>query len=246
MSILCYHSVTDGWDDPVSVETSDFDQQCAILQRSTTVVPLNGVLDRLAAGSDSPSGTTVLTFDDGFADYAEHAVPIMERHGLTATMYIVAGSLEPGGIAVDWIRGLDAADAPALMSPEQIRELHDRGWDIGSHTMRHSDMPTLTEAECLADFTESKQLLEDLLEAPVTTLAYPFGHHAPHVRRAAQQAGYRVAVALPEGPEEAGPFSVPRTGVYRGNPAWKFRVKNSEWYARVRTSSLYQRVAGRA
>jgi peptidoglycan/xylan/chitin deacetylase (PgdA/CDA1 family) len=69
--------VTDGWDDPVSVETSDFDQQCAILQRSTTVVPLSGVLDRLAAGSDSPSGTTVLTFDDGFADYAEHAVPIM-------------------------------------------------------------------------------------------------------------------------------------------------------------------------
>ncbi len=173
MSILCYHSVTNGWDDPVSMETADFEQQCAILARGTTVVPLAGVLDRLAAGGDTPTGTTVLTFDDGFADYLEHAVPIMERHGLTATMYIVSGSLQPGGIAVDWVRGLDAADAPPLMTPEQIRELHDRGWDIGSHTMRHSDMPTLSEAECLADFVESKQLLEDLLEAPVTTLAYP-------------------------------------------------------------------------
>ncbi|SHK55718.1 Polysaccharide deacetylase [Pseudonocardia thermophila] len=245
VSILCYHSVTNGWDDPVSVETADFERQCAVLARSTTVVPLRGVIDRLAAGYSVPAGTTVLTFDDGFADYVEHAVPIMERYGLTATMYVVAGSLEPGGIAVDWIRGLDPADAPPLMTPEQIRELHDRGWEIGSHTMRHADMPTLSEAECLADFKESKELLEDLLEAPVTSLAYPFGHHAPHVRRAAELAGYRIALALPEGPEEAGPYSVPRTGIYRGNPEWKFRVKNSRWYAHVRTSSLYQKVAGR-
>ncbi|MDN5861605.1 MAG: polysaccharide deacetylase family protein [Pseudonocardia sp.] len=246
MSILCYHSVTNGWDDPVSMEADDFARQCAILQRATTVVPLAGVLDRLAAGGGVPAGITVLTFDDGFADYVEHAVPIMERHGLTATMYVVAGSLRPGGIAVDWIRGLDAAAAPPLMTPDQIRELHDRGWDIGSHTMRHADMPTLSEAECLADFTESKQLLEDLLQAPVTTLAYPFGHHDRHVRRAAEQAGYRLAVALPEGPEKAGPYAVPRTGIYRGNPAWKFRVKTSGWYARARTSSMYQRVAGAA
>lgn len=246
VSILCYHSVAGGWDDPVSVEPDDFARQCAILARSTTVVPLRGVLDRLAAGGDIPSGTTVLTFDDGFADYVEHAVPIMERYGLTATMYVVSGSLKPGGIAVDWITGLDAADAPPLMTPGQIRELHDRGWDIGSHTMRHADLPTLSEAECLADLTESRELLEDLLGDPVTTIAYPFGHHAPHVRRAAEQAGYRVAVALPDGPEEAGRFAVPRTGVYRGNPAWKFRVKNSGWYSKVRTSSLYRAVTSAA
>lgn len=244
VSILCYHSVTSGWDDPVSVEPADFERQCAILARSTTVVPLPALVDRLAAGGSTPAGTTVLTFDDGFLDYVQDAVPIMSRHGLTATMYIVAGSLQPGGIPVDWITGLPAADAPPLMSPEQIKDLHDRGWDIGSHTMRHADMPTLSEAECLADFRESRELLEDLLGAPVTTLAYPFGHHAPHVRRAAEQAGYRCAVALPEGPEEAGPFAIPRTGIYRGNPEWKFRVKNNEWYARVRTSELYRRLTG--
>jgi peptidoglycan/xylan/chitin deacetylase (PgdA/CDA1 family) len=243
VSILCYHSVTKGWDDPVSMEVDDFDAQCAILARSSTVVPLPAVTERLAAGNDLPAGTTVLTFDDGFLDYVEHAVPTMVKYGLTATMYIVGGSLKPGGIAVDWITGLDAADAPPLMSPEQIKDLHERGWDMGSHTMRHADMPTLSEAECLADFVESKELLEDLLKAPVTTLAYPFGHHAPHVRRAAEKAGYTLAVALPEGPEEAGTYSIPRTGIYRGNPAWKFRVKNSGWYARVRTSSLYRKVA---
>ncbi|WP_232664314.1 polysaccharide deacetylase family protein [Pseudonocardia sp. TRM90224] len=242
MSILCYHSVARGWDDPVSVEPDDFDQQCAALSRSTDVVPLPAVVDRLAAGGSVPRGQTVLTFDDGFADYVEHAVPIMEKHGLTATMYIVAGSITDSGVEVNWITGLDAAKAPPLMTREQIVELHQRGWDIGSHTMAHRDLPTLSEAECLADLTESRELLSDLLGAAVTTLAYPFGHHAPHVRRAAEQAGYACAVALPDAPEEAGPFSVPRTGIYRGNPMWKFRVKTSGWYAGVRTSPLYRLV----
>jgi peptidoglycan/xylan/chitin deacetylase (PgdA/CDA1 family) len=190
----------------------------------------------------------VLTFDDGFADYFEEAVPIMEKHGLTATMYVVAGSITEGGVPVNWITGLDPGDAPPLLTADQIRELHDRGWGIGSHSMAHRDLPTLTEAECLADLRDSRDLLSDLLGEPVTTLAYPFGRHAAHVRRAAQRAGYRFALALPEGPESKGPFAVPRSGIYRGNPLWKFAVKTSRWYAGARTSSLYQQaiaLAGR-
>ncbi|WP_300016106.1 polysaccharide deacetylase family protein [Pseudonocardia sp.] len=242
MSILCYHSVASGWDDPVSVEPADFERQCAVIRRRGGTVPLSSVVDRLAARGATPRGSTVLTFDDGFADYAEHAVPIMERHGLTATMYIVAGSVTGSGVSVDWITGLDPADAPPLLTPEQIRDLHARGWDIGSHSMAHRDLPTLSEAECLADLRDSRDLLSDLLGAAVSTLAYPFGHHAPHVRRAAERAGYTVALALPDGPEEAGAFAVPRIGVYRGNPEWKFRVKTSEWYLRTRTSATYGRL----
>jgi peptidoglycan/xylan/chitin deacetylase (PgdA/CDA1 family) len=242
VTILCYHSVAPGWDDPVSVEPADFERQCAVIRRGGGTVPLGSVVDRLAAHGVAPRGATVLTFDDGFADYAEHAVPIMERYGLTATMYIVAGSVTGSGVGVDWITGLGAADAPPLLTPDQIRDLHGRGWDIGSHSMTHRDLPTLSEAECLADLRESRDLLSDLLGVAVTTLAYPFGRHAAHVRRAAERAGYTVAVALPDGPEEAGPFAVPRTGVYRGNPEWKFRVKSSEWYLRMRTSATYRRI----
>lgn len=245
MSILCYHSVAPGWDDPVSVEPADFERQCALVRRGGGTVSLRDVLHRVAADGVAPRGTTLLTFDDGFADYAEHAVPIMQRHGLTATMYIVAGSVTDSGVSVDWITGLDPADAPALLTPDQIRDLHDRGWDIGSHSMVHHDLPTLSEAECLADLRESRELLSDLLGTAVTTLAYPFGRHAPHVRRAAEQAGYTLAVALPDGPEEAGRFAVPRTGIYRGNPDWKFRVKSSPWYARARTSTIYRTISSK-
>lgn len=240
MSVLCYHSIACGWDNAVSVEKADFDRQCEILHRRGGVVPLSAVRDRLAGGGALPPGQIVLTFDDGFADYAEHAVPIMQRLGLPAVMYVVAGAITPSGVTVDWVRGLDPADAPPLLTAEQVRELHDRGWEIGSHSMAHRDLPTLTEAECLEDLRDSRRLLSDLLHADVRTLAYPFGRHAPHVRRAAERAGYDLAFALPEGPEPPGPFAVPRTGVYRGNPDWKFRVKTSRVYPAVRTSVPYQ------
>src|SRR5690349_18157544 len=234
MSILCYHSVTCGWDDPVSVEPDDFEAHCAVLRSTRTVVPLAAVKGRLAAGHKLPARTAVLTFDDGFADFAEWAVPIMQRYGLPAAMYIVAGSVTEAGVPVNWITGTDASDAPPLLTTEQICELHRQGWEIGSHSMAHRDLPTLTESECLADLKESKELLSDLLGDHVDTLAYPFGHHAVHVRRAAERAGYTLALALPEGPEEPGPFAVPRTGVYRGNERWKFFVKLQPWYAPAR------------
>jgi peptidoglycan/xylan/chitin deacetylase (PgdA/CDA1 family) len=112
--------------------------------------------------------------------------------------------------------------------------------------MAHLDLSELSEEECLRDLRESREILSDLLGAPVTTLAYPFGRHATHVRRAAERAGYSIAFALPEGPEEEGPFSVPRTGIYRGNSLWTFRIKTSRSYASVRTSRLHQWARGTA
>jgi len=243
VTILCYHSVAYGWDDPVSVEPPDFEHQCRLLRRRGKVAPLAAVHDRLAAGLPPPAGTTVLTFDDGFADFAVHAAPIMQRYGLPATLYVVAGSVTQSGVRVDWIRGLAPEDAPPLLSADQIRELRERGWGIGSHSMAHRDLPTLSEAECLSDLSESRTLLSDLLGEAVTTLAYPFGRHAPHVRRAARRAGYEFALALPEGPEKAGPFAVARTGIYRGNSTWRFRIKTSRWYPAIRTSAAYRGVS---
>ena len=234
MAILCYHSVARGWDDPVSVEPDDFERQCRRLARSKRVVPLGSMVDRLESGRDIPARTTVLTFDDGFADFGGYAVPIMRRYGLPAAMYIVAGSLTEQGVPVNWIRGLPAADAPPLLSIDEIRDLRREGWEFGSHTMTHADLPTLSEAEVLADLKESREIISDLLSEPCDVLAYPFGNHSEHVRRAARKAGYRIALALPEEPEERGPFAVSRTGIYRGNRGLKFEAKISPAYAEVR------------
>jgi len=241
VTLLCYHSIARGWDDPVSLEPADFERQCALLARRGTVVPLAQVAERLAAGAGLPPGTSVLTFDDGFADYAEFAVPILRRYRLPATMYVVAGSITDASLPVDWITGLPAADAPPLLTTDQIRELHAEGWSFGSHSMFHRDLPTLSEAECAADLAESRELLADLIGAPVTSLAYPFGRHTPHVRRAAEQAGYAFALALPDrGAEDGGRFAVPRTGIYRGNGILRFRMKTSRLFPALRGAPGYR------
>jgi peptidoglycan/xylan/chitin deacetylase (PgdA/CDA1 family) len=239
VTVLCYHSISCGWDNAVSVEAADFEKHCALLSRRGRVVPLSAVADRLAVGSAPPRGLDVLTFDDGFADFAEVAVPILRRYRLPATMYIVAGSITEAGVPVNWVTGVEAEDAPPLLTVDQIRELHAEGFGFGSHSMSHRDLPTLTEAECVADLRESRELLCDLLGEKVTSLAYPFGRHSPHVRSAAEKAGYAFALALPDSAERAGRFAADRTGIYRGNGGLRFRIKTSPVFPALRSAPGY-------
>lgn len=239
MTVLCYHSIACGWDNAVSVEAADFERQCRLLARRGRVVPLSAVEDRLAAGSAPARGLDVLTFDDGFADFAEVAVPILRRYRLPATMYIVAGSVTGAGVPVDWVTGVEPRDAPPLLGVDQIRELRAEGFTFGSHSVAHRDLPLLTEAECVADLAESRELLSEVLGEPVTSLAYPFGRHSAHVRSAAEKAGYGFALALPDSAEEPSRFAVDRTGVYRGNGGIRFRVKTSPVFPALRSAPGY-------
>jgi peptidoglycan/xylan/chitin deacetylase (PgdA/CDA1 family) len=239
VTVLCYHSIACGWDNAVSVEQADFEKHCALLARRGRVVPLSAVEDRLAAGSAAPRGLDVLTFDDGFADFAEVAVPILRKYRLPATMYVVSGSLTEAGVPVNWVTGVAPEDAPPLLTGEQIRELRAEGFTFGSHSLAHRDLPLLTEAECVADLKDSREKLSELLGEPVTSLAYPYGRHSPHVRSAAEKAGYAFALALPDSAEEPSRFAVDRTGVYRGNGGLRFRIKTSPVFPMVRSAPGY-------
>ncbi len=229
MAVLCYHAVDDGWDNELAVRVSEFAEQCEILARSGRVVPAGPAVSRRQQ---------VITFDDGWLSVKQHALPHLQRHRLPATMFVVAGTLTEPPTPVNWVRP-PSADTPPVMTLDDVLELQDAGVDVQSHSWAHHELPTLTEAECLTDLKDSKELLEDLLRRPVTLLAYPFGFHAAHVRRAARRAGYTLAYSLPESREPTGPYAVPRAGIYRGNSARAFRVKKSPLYLGVRTSRPY-------
>ena len=97
LSILLYHQVlaapdTLKPDDPDCVE---FDRQVGLLARYTNVLRLDEALQRMDAGT-LPRRATAITFDDGYADNRIHALPILQRHGLTATFFIAAGYLNGG------------------------------------------------------------------------------------------------------------------------------------------------------
>ncbi len=238
MAVLCYHSVRDDWESPLAVRPDDFERHCAWLARRHSVLPAVELLDAQASGKRGARSGVALTFDDGFADFIDGAVPSLVRQRLPSTMFLVARTLEEGRGGADWLDPQEA-QAPATLTESQVLELADQGVEMGSHSWAHHDLRTLSEAECTIDLRESKERLEDLLHREVPLLAYPYGFHAEHVRRAAAAAGYRYALSLPEGPETTGDQAVPRAGLYRGDGVTALRIKSSRWFVPARMATSY-------
>jgi peptidoglycan/xylan/chitin deacetylase (PgdA/CDA1 family) len=240
VSVLCYHAVEDGWPSPLAVEPALFDQHCAWLSRHRTVLPLETAVAAMDRHHRMPARTAALTFDDGFASLHSELLPRLRRWGLPATVFLVAQTLTPHGQEVDWVD--TPPDHPmSTLTLDQVREMQEAGVDFQSHSWAHRDLTTLSYAECVTDLRDSRELLADLLGRPVTQLAYPRGRHDADVRRAAAEAGYSLAFALPERHEEPGPFAVPRVGIHRGNGTRVLSVKETRPYLRVRTSPVYDR-----
>lgn len=243
MTILCYHSVDPRWRSPLSLPPAEFAAQCEQLHRGRRVVDLS---ERLEKGRGSGlRGRIALTFDDGFAELAEHVFPLLARHRLPAVVFLVAQTLTPQGQAVDWV---DTAPEWPLqtLTLAQVLEARDAGIRFASHSWRHADLTTLSEEECTSDLRESRELLEELLQEPVPWLAYPRGRHAAHVRRAAERAGYSHAFSLPEAKEHVGAYAVPRVGVFPGNARWGLTVKTAPGYLGVRHSPVFPALRGAA
>jgi len=238
VTILCYHAVDPDWRSPMSVHPADFVKQAAWLAKHRRVLPLAAAVDRLDRSGRLPPGTAVMTFDDGFTSVLEHALPVLQRHRLPATVFLVAETLTPAGRAVDWVRTPPPFPLRTL-SRDQVLWMRDAGVDFESHSWAHHDLPDLDPSACERDLRDSRELLEDLLGGPVTALAYPRGLHDHLVRAAAARAGYAVAVALPEHAEQPGPYAVPRVGVYGGNGLRTLRLKSARSYLPLRHRVLH-------
>lgn len=239
MTILCYHAVQPGWSSPLAVEPAAFAEHCAWLAARKTVLPLADAVHRLDRSGRLPRGTTALTFDDGFRSVYDHALPLLIRHSMPATVFLVAQTLTVEGQRVDWV------DTPpsfklSTLDVDQVRDLQTLGVRFESHSWSHADLTRLSFSQCVRDLRESRELLESLLGHPVRLLAYPRGRHNAAVRAAARQAGYSYAFTLPDIREPVGPYAVPRVGLYRGNAVADLRVKSARPYLGLRTSAAYQ------
>lgn len=241
MTILCFHNVAPMSSSLLTIALAEFESHCDWLTRNRTVVDL----ETATRGLDSrfrPSGRmSALTFDDGWSGVYDHAWPILRRHDLPFTIFVIAGTLIDPELPRDWVDNPEAAPK-TMITLDQVRELQMAGVDIASHSMRHDDLRTLGPAACETDLRESRELLEDLLSAPVTTLAYPKGDHDATVRAAAERAGYAAAFALPEARETVSMYSIPRVGIYPGNTDRDLRIKTHRRYLDLRLHPM-QKIA---
>jgi peptidoglycan/xylan/chitin deacetylase (PgdA/CDA1 family) len=241
MTVLCYHGVQPDWAAPMSMEPQRFEEHARWLAARRSVVPLHAALDRHGIAGLTSGRRLVLTFDDGFKSLHSHALPVLRRHRLPATVFLVAKTLADADAGVDWVDH-PPSEPLTMLDAAQIHEMQSAGITFESHSYAHRTLTELTFDECLRDLKDSRELLETVLGHRVRLLAYPRGRHDAQVRAAAAKAGYTHAFSLPEHQERPEAYAIPRVGVYHQNSTRHLRIKATGPYLRVRTSPVLSQV----
>lgn len=135
-----------------------------------------------------PPKPLIVTFDDGYTCFDEHAWPALKKRGIRATVFLVASQI---GKTNAWDDG--EVSFPLLDAP-RIRALQDEGVEFGSHSVSHRPLARLASNEAFQELNKSRWTLTELLDREVNVFAYPFSNQSREVRALAQQAGYRCAV----------------------------------------------------
>ena len=220
LRILFYHRVSNA-PDPLSVTPHRFREQMELLARNDyTVVDIVHALSVRAAASDAK--VIALSFDDGYLDVAENALPILERLGFQATVFVATAAID-GDVTFDWYE-----EQPPLLSWEDVTSLDAAGTlRFESHTVTHPNLLQLDHGSARHEITHSKLALERRLQRPVTCFCYPAGLFGERERRLVIEAGYSSAVSCEPGlnPDHGDRFSLYRTAIDTRDGLIDFRAK---------------------
>ncbi|WP_344320290.1 polysaccharide deacetylase family protein [Streptomyces macrosporus] len=214
-----YHSVAEHTEDPYNITVSPgrLDRQLRWLRRrGLRGVGVGELLRERAAGRGA--GLVGLTFDDGYADFIEEAVPLLRRHGCTATVFVLPGRL---GGSNEWD---PLGPRKPLLTEAGIRAAVGAGMEIGSHGLLHRDL-TRTDDETLRQETEgSRALVEEITGRPARGFCYPYGTIDHRAVRAVREAGYEYGCAIDPGPL-TGTHALPRVHVGEEDTALRLYAK---------------------
>lgn len=169
-----------------------------------------------------------ITFDDGYRNNLEHALPVLQRHGFTATCYAVS---RLAGADNAWDAGQGIPSKP-LMTADEMRHWVAAGMEIGAHTRNHFDLTKLDTAVARDQITGCKSDLEDVLGLPVRHFCYPYGRFSPEHTVLAREAGYASATTVNRGRARAGTdlFTLPRVLISRSTHPGYFFLKLATAY----------------
>lgn len=141
-----------------------------------------------------------ITFDDGYVDTLELALPILKKNGFSATCYFIS---QRSGQYNDWDATTLHVRKP-LMDDAQILAWHAAGMEVGAHSRSHPHLPTCTDAELQNEIAGSKADLEALTASSISQFCYPYGDLNERVMAATRQAGFAAATTTQRGRAKAG------------------------------------------
>lgn len=217
--ILMYHSVTGGTEDPyrITVPPHRLDRQLRWLRdRGLRGV---GVDQLLAARTMGRADDLVgLTFDDGYADFVEAALPLLRRHGCTATVFVLPGRLD--GVN-EWDR---LGPRRPLLSADGIRTAAAAGMEIGSHGLFHTDLTTADDETLEQETVLSRTMLAEITGTAPVGFCYPYGTVDGRAVESVRAAGYRYACAIDPGPL-TGLHALPRVHIDAADTSPRLHLK---------------------
>jgi peptidoglycan/xylan/chitin deacetylase (PgdA/CDA1 family) len=193
LRILFYHRVSDDHDE-LAVSPRNFRRQMDYLaSQSYQVVDVLGAVELLDRGAESAK-TLGLSFDDGYLDVAEQALPILQERGFHATVF-VATAVAGGWAKFDWYRR-----QPSVLGWDEIIELDGEGTlRFEAHSLTHPNLLALRNEAAREEIVGSKAALEARLGRPSEVFAYPSGLFGLRERDLVEAAGFRAAVTCEPG-----------------------------------------------
>lgn len=180
--ILMYHHVGAPFQHYYNVPLSNFEAQMAYLAHNGyTAVSVDQVAAALRGQGNLPTCPVAITFDDGYADAYDNAVPVLRKYGFHATFYIVTSYISTSKMFMNW---------------DQVRTLADHGMVIGSHSHTHPYLTHVSGYTLTHQIAGSKAKLEARLGISITTFSHPYGDYNELVTRILSDTGYTSAVGI--------------------------------------------------
>jgi peptidoglycan/xylan/chitin deacetylase (PgdA/CDA1 family) len=227
-TVLVYHAIglaPPGADsDDLFVEPATFEEELHYLAAHRRVLSLGALL----GGGLAPGKPAVaITFDDGFRSVLTVAAPLLERFGFPATVFVTTR----------WLEGSDGGGSTLeLLTPDDVGQLGERGFEIGSHGHTHADLGRVSASIVEAELAASADRLESLLGGRPRYLAWPYGSSSAEGQAVAKAVGFDAAFAF--NTPTTSRYSLSRVPVYRLDGRVLFGLKTSGRYVGLRRSPV--------
>ena len=245
--ILMYHGITDkngvrpmhdyyATNTPANVFRS---QMQFLLDNGYRGAGLDEIRRFVSRTFDPGKKSVVLTFDDGLKDFLAEACPVLKRYGFTATVFVPAGFIGKKGTQND-----------RHLSWEELRDLSDNGFTVGSHSITHRRLDLVDRASLRVEIADSKKIIEDNIGREVTFFSYPFAYPENNkeftatAKRFLEESGYVCGVTTLIGTTLPGddPFCLRRIPVNGKDDLFFLRAKIEGAYDWLRLPQyLYKR-----
>ncbi len=220
LTVLCYHEVT-------HEQADAFAGQMELVTRLGTTVFADKPFPM------APGHNIAVTFDDGFVNLIDNALPLLQDRHIPCTLFLTTG--DPGRTP-SWLEGSDHPTAGLqLMTESQIQDLSLADIQIGSHSVSHPDLRTLTGEPLRRELKDSKARLERVVGRPVSLVAYPYGYFNPEVLTVSADVGYERAFTA-EDVRETDDFLFSRIEVSPDDSPLTLRLKALGAYAWLPTA----------